>query len=70
MITAVSSKFDSTELQFNPDNGSFLVVANAVPEPPTWMLMLLGLLVMRAYAGLRRRDIGGTNISRCASLAA
>jgi hypothetical protein len=59
LITAVSSKFDITELQFNPDNGSFLVTANAVPEPPTWALMLLGLLVMGACARVRRRDIGG-----------
>ena len=46
-ITAVSSSFDITALQFNED-GSFAVSVNAVPEPPTWVLMLLGLLIMAA----------------------
>jgi T5SS/PEP-CTERM-associated repeat protein len=56
-ITAVSSAYDITNLQFmfdtNTGAGQFTLTAAPIPEPPTWAIALLGLLAMGAAA--RRR---------------
>jgi T5SS/PEP-CTERM-associated repeat protein len=57
-ISAVSSVYDISNLQIQPD-GSVSVVAVPVPEPETWAILLIGLLTLaatsRRRAGLRRR---------------
>lgn len=73
LITAISSNFDITELRLQ-DDGSFAVAANAVPEPPTWALMLFAALVAGACARLRRRQVSmpgrGAGMSFGAAIAA
>ena len=48
-FTAVSSVYDVSDIQLQAD-GSVSVVAVPVPEPSTWAMMLLGLLVLTTLA--------------------
>ncbi len=59
LVTAVSSRFDIRQLVLQEGGGFALVaVANAVPEPPTWALLLAALFAAGAIAHARRRAAG------------
>ena len=57
-ITAVSSVYDFSDLHLAAD-GTVTVVAVPVPEPSTWAMLVLGLLMLgsmaRRHATSRRR---------------
>ena len=57
LITATAASFDVTSLQLR-DDGSFAVTTAAVPEPPTWALLLFGLLIACFFARMRSREFG------------
>jgi T5SS/PEP-CTERM-associated repeat protein len=63
-ITAVSSAFDISDLHLGPD-GTIDVVAIpvAVPEPSTWALMVLGMMVI--VSASRRRAVPGRRRTAC-----
>jgi T5SS/PEP-CTERM-associated repeat protein len=54
-ITAVSSAYDISNLQLNPD-GTVNVVAVPVPEPETWAILAVGLMTLGAIARRRSRQ--------------
>jgi T5SS/PEP-CTERM-associated repeat protein len=53
-ITVVSSVFDVSNLSIGSDGG-VTVTASRIPEPETWLMMLIGLFAMRLVAPRRRR---------------
>jgi T5SS/PEP-CTERM-associated repeat protein len=57
-ITAVSSAYDISNLSVNPD-GTVSVVAVPVPEPSTWVMLALGMMMLGAMSRrqARRRDL-------------
>lgn len=55
-IKAVSNFYDVTDLRLNAVSGRVELTSAPIPEPSTWMLMALGMLILGVVAEHQRRS--------------